>query len=68
MFKVDVERMKEKTDSRQSAIFIAPLAPLASRMTTNTTGKRAATAAKKFQLTKQIAQYIWTRKKRRNDQ
>jgi hypothetical protein len=38
------------------------------RMTTNPTGKRAATAAKKFQLTKQIAPYIWTRKKRRHDQ
>jgi hypothetical protein len=33
----------------------APLAPLATLMTTNPTGKRAATAAKKFQLTKQIA-------------
>jgi hypothetical protein len=32
----------------------APLAPLATRITTNLTGKRAMTAAKKFQLTNQI--------------
>ena len=50
-------KAKRLTEKRRKAVKTtkAPLAPLATRMTTNPTGKRAATAAKKFQLTKQIA-------------
>jgi hypothetical protein len=48
--KLQSKRQKAKPLSTK-----APLAPLAVRMTTNPTEKRAVTAAKKFQLTKQIA-------------